>query len=80
MIGWFTKKKSASDEVLSDPAAENGGAPEAAPQTGAAETAAAAGNGPATAAAKRGFFQRLQAGLAKTRQSLVSRVDALFRA
>jgi fused signal recognition particle receptor len=78
MISWFTKKKSASDEVLPDPAVENGDAPEAAPQTGADETAAAAGNGPATAAAKRGFFQRLQAGLAKTRQSLVSRVDALF--
>ena len=69
MIGWFTKKKSGTDAAGQEPVAAADAA-----EGGSSPPAAVA----APEAAPKGLLQRLQAGLTKTRQSLVQRVDALF--
>jgi fused signal recognition particle receptor len=72
MLGWF-KKKNVNSEAATDISSEL----DEPQESSASETAEAEGDIPEQDS-QNGLFRRLQEGLSKTRDSLVSRVDDLF--
>jgi len=91
MLGWFKKKKKTGEDVVPEPAgltpqeqpvAEEAAADKASESDQDAKDitnqGAASGEKISKQESQKGLFNRLQERLAKTRKSLVSRVDDLF--